>query len=257
MRLSQPTYLKRFILALCLVLFVLPQTSFAANGRRTTTTTTPAKANFCSTVDAFAEKMKKDMSDKENQFFSKDAERQTQLDEKLARQDAERQNTRFTWDSSRDKVYTDFLARAATANQKEAIKKFRTAVDTAVEGRRKSVDVANANFKTSVDDVLKQRKAAVEHATLLFKSEADKALLIAKTDCVNGKPSLDARATYVSAIETAQKKLQASLSQIKNDTSLSMLINIKQKAIEQAGKDFKTAVIKAEEQLKSSNFDNR
>lgn len=253
---SQLVRFKRLFFVIGLVLFILPQTSFAAGTRRATATASPSKASFCASVDVFAEKMKKDMAANEARFFDKDAGRQAQLDEKLSRQDAERQNTRFTWDSSRDKVYTDFLSRATTANQKDAIKKFRNAVDAAVEARRKSVDAANTNFKTSIDATQKQRKTAVENATALFKSDADKALAAAKANCANGKSSADARTMYVSALEGAQKKLQTSLSQIKNDTSLSTLINARQKAIEQAGKDFKTAMTKAQDELKDSNLDS-
>lgn len=230
-----------------MVSFVLPSTSFAA-GRNAAPTR--AKVNFCSAVDAFAEKLKKDISDNTGKFSSKETERQAALDEKLAKQETERQNTRFAWDNSRDKVYAELALRAVTDTQKSAIEKFKIAIDAAVEVRRMSVDKATNDFKMGVDRGIADRKATVATATALFNTEIDAALQNAKSDCASGKTPSDARAIYIAALDVAQKKLQASLSQVKSTTTLKALVNTRQAAIEQAAKNFKTAVTKAEEALK-------
>ncbi len=238
---------KKFFAALLVVAFVLPSTSFAA-GRGVAAART--KVNFCTAVDAFAEKLKKDTSDNISRFSVKESERQSALDEKLAKQDAERQNSRFTWDNSRDKVYSELALRATTQSQKAAIEKFKNAIDAAVEARRASVDKATADFKFGVDKGISNRKTLVASSTLLFNTETTAALTNAKADCAGGKAPADARAAYVAALDAAQKKLQSSLSQVKTTTALKVLITTRQAAIEQAAKDFKASVTKAENSLK-------
>lgn len=228
-------------------LLIVPEVSFAAGK---TAATTRTKVDFCSAVDAFAEKLNKDMTESTARFGAKETDRQVQLDLKIAQQEAERQNSRFTWDNSRDKVYTDLSARASTDAQKAAIKKFRAAVDLAVEARRKSVDKATTDFKSGVDKGISARKTSVEKATLLFKDSADKALSDAKADCTKGVASADARTRYITALEAAQQQLKQSLAQIKTSDNLRALVSARQAAIEQAAKDFKTAVTKAENTLK-------
>ncbi len=241
---------KLVLTAFLVASFVIPNVSFAAV--RNTTGAPRAKVNFCSAIEAFAEKMKSDMANNEAKFTTKENERKSALEVKFAQQEADRQSTRYTWDSSRDKVYTDLLERADSDAEKAAILKFRTAIDSAVEARRKSVDAATLEFKNAVDKGMKERKAAIEAATAKFRTASDKALVDAKSDCANGIASADARATYVFALESAQKKLQESLSQIKNSDTTRALIKARQNAIEKAAKDFKTAVSAAEDVLKKS-----
>ncbi len=228
-------------------LLVMPEVGFAAGK---TSAANRTKVDFCSAVDAFAEKLSKDMTESTARFGAKETDRQTQLDLKIAQQEAERQNSRFAWDNSRDKVYTDLSARASTDAQKAAIKKFRAAVDLAVEARRKSVDKATTDFKSGVDKGISSRKTAVEKATQLFKDSTDKALSDAKADCTKGVASADARARYLTALEAAQQQLKQSLAQIKTTDNLRTLVSTRQTAIEQAAKDFKSAVTKAENTLK-------
>lgn len=241
-------YKRRLILALLLASFALPGVSLAAG--RGSAASVRTKVNFCTAVDAFAEKLKKDIADNMTRFSTKEIDRRSALDDKITKQDSERQNTRFTWNNSRDKVYTQLLARATTDTQKTAIEKFRAAIDTAVETRRKSVDAATTTFKSAVDKGITERRISAENATTLFKSATEKALLDAKADCGAGMPAADARALYVTTLEDAQSKLQASLSQIKSNDAPRVLIKARQSAMEQAAKDFKTAVTKAENILK-------
>ncbi len=245
---------KRIIAGMLLLALLSPETSFAASGRsaRPAASTTAAKANFCSAVASFAEKLKADMGGKEASYSAKDAERQNQLAEKLAKQEAERQNVRFSWDSSRDKVYTTLATKAKTQKEKDALLEFRKAIDAAVEARRASVDRAVGDFKTKVDESMLARKRAVEEAIAEFNASADLALSLANTDCKNGVASATARATYLASLERARLALEADLASIKSGERLRTLVKERQSAIEAAAREFKTAVGKAEERLKSA-----
>lgn len=241
-------FTKRVLTTLLVVSFVVPHVSFAAG--RTSAPAERTKVNFCTAVDAFATKMQKDMNENVSRYSSKEAEKQSALDAKLAKQDAERQNTRFTWDNSRDKVYAHLLSSASSEVQKTAIEKFRTSIDIAVEVRRKSVDIATVNFKTDVDKGIKSRKALIESAIADFNKASNSALLSAKTDCINGKVPAEARMRYIASLETARKALETSLTEVKTNTKLKQLVTQRQSAIEEAAIAFKTAVTKAEEELK-------
>ncbi len=231
---------------LLLGVLLVPEVGFAASRN---TTTTPRKVNFCTAVDAFSGQMKNSMRENVSRYFSKENERQSALDVKLAKQEADRQSTRFTWNNSRDKVYTELLQRATSKEQKLAIAKFRTTIDDAVAVRRDTVDSAAEHFKTEIDHVAKNRKTIIESAIDQFMDDADTALADAHADCANTKTSADARTNYLAKLEVAQKALQQSLNQVKS-SGLQQLVSDRQHAIEQAGADFKSAVVHAEEVLK-------
>lgn len=248
---KQSNNFKTTILATLLVAsFALPHVSMAAS--RDSAPAQRTKINFCSAVDAFAAKMQKDMKENVSRYSSKEAEKQNALDAKLAKQDAERQNTRFTWDNSRDKVYAHLRDSASTEVQKTAIDKFKIAIDIAVEVRRKSVDTATVNFKNDVDKGVKNRKKVIESAIAGFNTASNNALLNAKADCESGKVPAEARTRYIASLESARKALEVSLAGIKTNSSLKQLVTQRQNAIEQAAIDFKNAVTKAEEELKTA-----
>jgi len=225
-----------------------PLFAFAQTGEATT----PAKSNFCTSIEQVSAKVSANIADREGKYTAKRDERMTTLSERYDKRDQTRSEKRDTWDSLREGWRAKLTARATTTAQKEAVTKFIADIDSAVATRRTAVDGAVASFRTAVEAAIKERQTAVDGALASFKLATDVALAGAKADCASGVAPKTVRTTYVTAMKAAREKLQTTIKGLaKKQDTLKAVADARRVTVQKAITDFKAAAQKAKLELKN------
>ena len=252
-------FVRTLAVVICGVAVVLPSVAFARQNQAprgntgNTQQAAVANANFCSSIDTLSDKIMKDITLRETRYATNETQKQNTLTETLAKRDAAKLQSRNTWDSSRNEIFSGLMARATSKEEQAAVDAFQKSIDTAVTMRRKSIDTSLETFKTGVDKTLVARKGGVEDAIKTFRFSTDIALVDAKANCASGTPSVKVREIYVSDLtEGKQVFLAAVQTAQKRDDTMKKLVNERDASIEAANNAFKKALTQAQKELKKS-----
>lgn len=242
-------------IATCFALLA-PSLAFAQTDGGTTRGTNIRAAisdRFCTKIEEVATRVNGGINDRVGRYTTKRDELKSKITERQGARDTQRAENRDGWDNKRGEWLAKLTARASTTEQKAAVGKFITAIDSAVAVRRSAVDGAVKDYRTALEGVMATRQSSVESAIATFKQDADAALVKLKSDCAANVDVKTARETYVASMKTAREKLRASIKTLESrKDTLTPLVNSRKIAVEKAVADFKVAVENATKELKAS-----
>ncbi|MEK7630813.1 MAG: hypothetical protein AAB417_02205 [Patescibacteria group bacterium] len=216
-----------------------------------TATSTSNGKDFCDRVGTISTNLEKRISNREDQFRRlKDNRLETFL--KHASSTMERlDTTRDKWDDNRKEHYAKLLERADTDAKKQAVEKFRAAMDAATAKRRAAIDAALKTFQTDVKSMIGSRKGGLEKAAADFRASEQAAIKQAKDACLSGKQIKDVRQTLNKKLQTMQRSFEGDRRDANRlGVGLDGLARKRQEAFREAREAYESAARKARQELK-------
>jgi hypothetical protein len=246
------TYSKtQYIAATLVVLAITGPLGVAAENA--TSTPSGSGKDFCDRVGTISTNLERRISNREEQFRQlKDNRLKTFLQH--ASSTAERlDNTRDKWDENRKEHYTKLLERADTDAKKQAVEKFRAAMDAATAKRRAAIDAAIKTFETDVKNMLSSRKGGLEKAAADFRSSEQAAIKEAQDACKGGKNIKTTRETLNRKLHTIQRNFEGDRRDANRlGVGLDGLARKRQEAFREAREAYESAARKARQELKAA-----
>lgn len=194
--------------------------------------------------------------------------RKAEIDSKIAsarlRQSKQLEQARTEKDNALEKVRTEksdsvtestrkIAARAQTNEQKDAVTKFLSTVESARKTRQAAVDAAMAEFRKGVDSRVTTRQVSIDSALKKFKEQTATAVSTAKTECSSSVSPTKVREKLRTSLEAARKQLTQSLSSANtNLQKVDSLAKIRNEKIRLAFSAYKTTVEKAKTELQTA-----
>jgi len=218
-----------------------------------TTTSTPNSKDFCDRLSGISTNIEKRIGSREEQFRRlKDNRLEKFL--KHASSTAERlDGTRDKWDENRKEHYAKLLERADTDAEKQAVEKFRAAMDAAVAKRRAAIDAAINTFQTDVKNMLGSRKGGLEKAAADFRTREKVAIKEAQDACASGKQIKDIRQTFNKKLQTLQRTFEGDRKDANRlGVGLDGLARKRTEAFREAREAYESAARKARIDLKAA-----
>jgi len=202
--------------------------------------------SFSANVEPKITGLKTKLKEKRDEITNKIETGREERDDKLS-------TKREQWDANRQEQFAKLLEHAATDSQKQAVAKFKNAVEAAILARRQAIDTAIKTFRDGVKKAISERKTATDNAVKTFNDTVATAKTKAQDDCANGVDPKTVRLNYQQALKAARDKFQSDKKDIeKLHGSIEPLITAKKLATEKAIADFETAVEKARTDLKAA-----
>jgi hypothetical protein len=212
-----------------------------------------AAKGICLRIDEISSKTKENVSQKEEGINARIQNKLQEMDQNREKRDNELAEFRTNADEWRDKNYQLLEGKATTDEQKQAVEKFKTAVETAVKIRRESIDTAIDNFRDGVDKARTDHKSSLEGAMNSYQNAVQTAFEKAKNDCENGVDEKTVRTTLRTSLESSKGQLREDKAGVtKFRDTMKVLIDAKKTAFEKAISDFKTAMKAATGDLKKA-----
>lgn len=240
------------MLAVCGTLVAAPV--FAMGGTSATTTRPTVSVNFCTNLTTLSTNAALKMAQWDKTWEQKVSERTAALEKKRNEREAKLASVRAGSDTKRAESYEKIMGKATTDEQRAAVEKFKTAVESAVTVRKAAVDSAINSYKTGIDNAVNARRVALDAALAKFNAAIKAAEDKAAADCtVAGAKPYDIRLAAKAAIKTARDQFRTDrLAAPKVSDAVKTLQPIRKAAIEKAVSDFKAAVEAAKVELKSA-----
>lgn len=175
-----------------------------------TSTSTPSNngKDFCDRLGGISTNLEKRIANREDQFRKmKDNRLEKFL--KSASSTAERlDGSRDHADENRKEHYAKLLERADTDAQKQAVEKFRAAMDAAIATRRAAIDAAIKTFQADVKSMLGSRKGGLEKAAADFRTGEQAAIKEAQDACKSGTNIKTVRQTLNRKLQGLQRDFE-------------------------------------------------
>ncbi|MSR76558.1 MAG: hypothetical protein EXS68_03125 [Candidatus Ryanbacteria bacterium] len=238
-------------IAATLVAFTLAGPLGAAAQNATSTPSGNGK-DFCGRLGTVSTNLEKRISNREEQFRRhKDNRLETFL--KHASSTAERlDGTRDKWDENRKEQYTKLLERADTDAKKQAVEKFRAAMDGATAKRRAAIDAAIKTFQADVKGMLGSRKGGLEKAAADFRTGEQAAIKVAQDACKEGKNIKTTRETLNRKLQSLQRNFEGDRRDANRlGVGLDGLARKRTEAFREAREAYESAARKARQDLKT------
>jgi hypothetical protein len=207
-----------------------------------TTSTNGSRANFCTNIKNFSERIERQIAD----FDLKRAESNAGVYDKKSQFDQKLSESRNKTDLERLARYQRLNEFASSTEQKMAIGKFQSSIELAVAARKTAVDYALQNFRTQVKALVDARKTALSAAVKKFEDTVKAALSKAQSDCDAGVAPQTIRAELVSKLTAARERLAKDRSSVQNiGEQVKPLIEERKASTDKAFEDFKTETERA------------
>lgn len=208
---------------------------------------------ICTRLIDATSKIDQKLIDRETKLQTRRNERLDVLTERRAKRDERHAENRNKWYENRLEHYTKLEKRVSTEEQKQAVAKFKAAVEEAIASRQASVDNAIQAFRTETDKLIIERKTAVDLIIVAFKAALKTATDKAKTDCEAGVDPTIVRDTLKNSIKAAREQFQ---NDIKGLDAIKEKIQFftaqRKEAIRKAHLDFVAAINKAKQELRAA-----
>ena len=166
---------------------------------------------------------------------------------------------RANQDKLKKNAYAKLDVAAKTETQKQAVAKFKAAVDRAENIRRVALDEIISAFRAGTQNILDERKESGKSAVAELKDTIADYTRTTENNCNSGKinPTM-VRAALRSNVSAAQSKLinQRRIINQEAKSSLNTLIQAREQATQKTADDFKTALEKAKADFKQ-NYKSR
>lgn len=222
------------------------------SGRKMLENTNQIKGDFCSRFDAMHEMKtqriqvgRTKLEAKRTEFKERANNRGNQRLEKLT-------ELRNKGEEKRANAFKKLEENAATNEQKEAVEKFKLAIQDAIKIRHEVYSQERATFKVSVDAMNLQHKTGIDNVIASMKSEISAIEQKAKTDCnLDSVVSSEIRDEFrqtVLEIKNKFKNKRTSIDTVRN--KVKDLTDDRKIVFDKAREDFKAAIALAKEELK-------
>jgi chromosome segregation ATPase len=211
-----------------------------------------ASASVCGRIDAFMEKLKLNLGQANTHLAKIRAEKLPHLQNRVKQNDEQLDKIRKNAENNRKQFYEILRLRAQTEEQKQAVEKFRLAVEATVQTRQQAIDEANKAYRQGVEQLNSTRQQALDQALKTFQASIQAAMDKAKTDCQT-TDTATGRTQLLADLQKAREQLRTATqtaNQVQN--TLQQLKQTRRQAIEKAFKDFKTAFQTALADLKAA-----
>ncbi len=239
-----------YIAATLVALTVAGPLSVAAQSA--TSTPSGNGKDFCDRLGTVSTNLEKRISNREEQFRRlKDNRLEKFL--KHASSTAERlDGTRDKWDDNRKEHYAKLLERADTDAEKQAVEKFRAAMDAATAKRRAAIDAAIKTFQLDVKNMLGSRKGGLEKAASDFRTGEQVAIKEAQDACKKGTDIKDVRKTFNRKLQGLQRSFEGDRRDANRlGVGLDGLARKRTEAFREAREAYESAARKARQELKA------
>ncbi|MDD5251746.1 MAG: hypothetical protein PHT12_03870 [Patescibacteria group bacterium] len=215
-----------------------------------------AQRNFCTVLTArpLNERFATQIQQREKNLTTRRTEVNKRLKDNRAQRDSKLEGLRVQQDQKRGGAVDALQEKFKGEEQKQAILKFQAAVAAAAEVRRAAVDASTAAYRKGLDDALASRKTAVDAAVTAFRTAVKAAEDKAKADCaVTGADPVAVREVMRVSVEAARTQFKTALQAAeKVGPQASDLAKTRQDAVKKAMDDWKAAVEKARDELKTA-----
>jgi hypothetical protein len=209
----------------------------------------------CADISAFSARVVTNISDRSAALRAARLERLNQISQHWQQQDAEKLIARESVGSNGVADFSALERSLANASDEDklAIEKFKTALETASGERRLAVDVANTNFRSRVRILLQNHSEDFNSAAREFARSEQNSLAGAAAWCAAGASQEDIQLDIRSKLQSARDSFQGNP---KSGTAMAAnlrALTAQYKAdIHVATEDFKTKVTAAQAEFKAA-----
>lgn len=238
---------------------ILPIAGFAATrNNNANATSTPAsgaagKNGVCLQTGNLSSKIDQRLTEREAKIQEKITERTQNFEQRRENRDSKLEQLREKWDENREQFYAKLTEKAGTDAKKQALVKFKAAVEAAVKARRAAIDQANSAYRAAINKLIANRKTVIDSAKSTYRNAIRLAFKNANDACAkNDVDSAKVREQLKAELKIAQDKYQTDIQAAeKVGKSAQDLIKARRDSVEKALADFKTAMEKARTDLKA------
>lgn len=210
-------------------------------------------ANFCSRLSTFVTNLTNRWTERETALNQRRAEREANLADRQAERDKRLTDNRAAQDAKRAAQYEKLVGKAKTDEQKQAIEKFKTAIEASQTTRRAVVDAAVVAFRDGLKTAIASRKTGADAARETYRAAIEQAQQAAVSACSAQNDMATIKANLKAALEAARAKYQSEKeATVKLGETVKQLVETRQAAFAKALADFKAAVEKAKADLKAN-----
>lgn len=208
---------------------------------------------LCDRISDLESKITGRLSNFENKTQERWRNREENWEEKTGNVDGRLANFREKQDENLKAHIAKLTEKATSDEQKTAITKFQSALETALFAKRAAVDSALDTFRDSVNKLVSDRQSSLDAAAATFKNSVASAFDSAESDCSSGKDAKTIRQNLHANLKAARQKFVNDRQSVaKIGDQVQALNETKKQAIQKAVADFKTALQNAVSELKKS-----
>lgn len=257
----QKNFKKVILNAACIlvvVAMVLPMVGLAARSNSANATSTlgigaTGKNGICLQIGNLSSKIDQRLAERETGIQEKRTERTQNFEAKRESRDKELEQLRERWNENREQFYAKLTEKADTDAKKQALVKFKAAVEAAVKARRAAIDQANSVYRAAIDKLVASRKTAIDAAKSTYRVAVQAAFKKATDACAKSDADFaKIREQLKAELKAAQDKYQTDVQAAeKVGKSVQDLITARRESVSKALADFKTALEKAKTDLKA------
>lgn len=268
--------------ALLAVSFMIPSLSFAEEGKgkdfgrfeikrvfpnwKTTSTTStlprPKLADdsdmrfgsFCAQIEKVNSKIDVQIAERETKLLKHREESNRKFELRKVEVNEKVFERRIAWDGNFGKRFSMLESRADTQAKKDAVARFRTAVETAAKERRAVVDSILSSFRANASSSIAARQAKIDEIIRTYKAAVSTAAAKAKADCaLQNADSQAIKKAYKESLKVAREKFEADRKEVeKIRVTVNELTAEKKAELKKANADFKVKVEAALKELKAA-----
>lgn len=228
-----------------------------ASGRPTTTPATNAASTtahnqFCTNIDAWAQRFAQQVNQNNSKLSDKKAEIKNRLTIKRSEIEDKLTALRADWDAKRSAKMVQLQNRELTEQQRQAINDFQNQINAAISARRNTFNQALNTFQNRTQEINEEQKQAIISAGNTYREAVRIAAQQAKEACTAGTDPLTVRNNFQQAVKTAQETMKTSIEASKKQTALQTALSNKKQALQDAVTTFQNLMEQAKNQLRQA-----
>ena len=213
----------------------------------------------CAQLSAQAEQIQNRLTERISNLAQKRTEMETKNQQQIANRISELAKKRSEIDEEKALNWEKLRANAKTDEQKAAVEKFITAMQSAIKIKRDAIDKIISDFRASLLAERNERKTENDNALATYKNAVTSLISQVKSDCAAGKDAKTIRENFRAGMKSARdafqanrktaEKFQSSISPLKEKkkAELKAVIDTFQASIEAAKAELRAAFPKTTE----------
>lgn len=213
----------------------------------------------CAQISTQAEQIQARLTERISSLAQKRTEMEAKIKQQIADRLAKLAEKRARIDETKSLNWEKLRANAKTDEQKAAVEKFITAVQSAIKIKRDAIDKIISDFRASLLAERTERKTENDTALTTYKNAVASLVSQVKDDCAAGKDAKTIRETFRTGIKSARdafrasrktgEKFQADITPLKEakKAELKTVIDTFQASVESAKSELRSAFPKTTE----------
>lgn len=163
----------------------------------------------CTQLSTQAQQIQARLTERIANLTQKRTETASQIQQRVTERTAQRTEKRAQWEETKTLNWEKLRAAGETTEQKAAIEKFITAVQTAVKVKTDAINKIVTDYRAAIQTQNNTRKTEIDTKISAYKNQVASIVSQVKADCAAGKDAKEIRTYFKTEMQKARNEFQA------------------------------------------------